>query len=165
MENKNKILGIFSLAVGIVLFLLSLNIHDKAAVGVGAAFFPKLISLGIFAMGIVLLVQRKTGMGKQVDKNQCCTQVVSDFTGRGRYVWMTVGLLVAYLILISIFGFLLSSIGYIYFQMQLLACDSDHKTRLKDFAISVLTSVIAYMLFVHVFGIMLPLGCFAEIGG
>ncbi|WP_332446182.1 tripartite tricarboxylate transporter TctB family protein [Sphaerochaeta sp.] len=149
MNKKLMGLGVFSFLFGLVLFLLTFQIKDFAAIGVGAKFFPRIAGFGFIILSLVFLLQAfaKSNTEQPKTKQNCNTPAVL----------LSMFLLIAYLAAISSLGYIIASTLYIFLQIRLL-----HKGQTQHYLqyalLSVISATVTYLLFVKVFGVMIPAG-------
>lgn len=155
MKNKNFGLGVFSIVLGIAMYLASFGIKDFAAVGVGATFFPRLASLGFVILGTLLIVQ-VLRHPKAVATAPASSEITSP--PQKKYsVILSMGLLIVFLALLETLGYIICSALYIFFQILILTYEKKKKYILYGI-ISVISSLSTYLLFVRVFQVMIPSG-------
>lgn len=155
MNRKNLGLGIFSILFGIFLFIISLSIRDFAAVGVGAKFFPRIASLGFIILGLIFIAEQVRIQIQMNAHNESARK--PQFTFSINPAVFSMLLLVVYVAAISVLGYIISSVIYIYFQILIL---NRGKTihHLRFVLIAVISSATSYFLFVRIFGVMIPAG-------
>lgn len=157
--------GFFLLAVSVVMYIATFSFEALTTTFVGPAFMPQIISvaIGIFSILIIVNGFRKSRAEKQEEPiPDPVTEVHDDKMTPGekdsyKPVLMTLGLMVAYVFLIPIVGFLITTILYIFLQMMILS----HKTTRKIWLfalVSIVSSVLIYYVFRNVFYVMLPTG-------
>lgn len=154
MNKKTLGLGIFSIAFGTVLFILSTGIKDFAAVGVGAKFFPRLAATGFILLGILLLLELRQVVVNTASPSEPAPKSTRFHLNPALY---SMGLLVAYVALLEPVGYIISSTLYIFFQIQILHRGNKHHY-VRYAIISIISAIITYLLFVRVFGVMIPAG-------
>ncbi len=151
-------MGIFTIALGVAIYAASFGIRDFAAVGVGATFFPRLASIGFVILGAILTVQ-----AIKEPKAVAATSVSSESTNSSKKnfsVLYSMGLFIVYLALMQTLGYIVCSALYIFIQTLILKPRSQKKYILYGI-IAVISSLTTYLLFVRVFGIMIPTGIFS----
>ncbi len=129
--------------------------------GVTAKFFPVLIC----AVGIVLCgINVVSGLirGNAARRHESDVAAGSDDTARENRIVavksaLSIGIIVLYLILIDLLGFVPASVLYLFGQICLLS-DLGKKKWALYLAISVLVSVVCYVFFRSVFHLLLPKG-------
>lgn len=153
MNKKTIGLGVFSIFLGIAIFLLSTSIKDFAAVGVGAKFFPRIAAVGFLLLGVILMYQgRKIVLlgGSTPNENETTAQ-------SWKAPLLSMALLAIYVVLIPLLGFIFSSFLYVFLQILILNRGGKYHL-LRYLIISAVGSVIIYILFVRVFSVMIPAG-------
>mgnify|MGYP000852030569 CR=1 FL=1 len=150
MNKKTIGLGFFSIALGIAILIMSNDIRDFAAVGVGAKFFPRIAAVGFMILGSLLVYQNRTLLFVR-------THSESNVKGAFLPPVLTLAILILYLALIPILGYIIASSLYIFGQILIL--NRGNKQRYLRYAIiSAISAVATYLLFVKVFSVMIPAG-------
>ncbi|MDN5334292.1 MAG: putative tricarboxylic transport rane protein [Sphaerochaeta sp.] len=155
MNRKSLGLGVFSILLGIFILILSLSIRDFAAVGVGAKFFPRIASLGFIILGLIFIAEQVRIQIQTNTHNESAK--IPHFSFSINPAVFSMLLLVVYVAAISVLGYIISSVIYIYFQILIL---NRGKTvhHLRFVMIAVVSSATSYFLFVRIFGVMIPAG-------
>lgn len=155
--------GIAFIALSVFLFWASFGIRDFTSIGVGAAFAPRLVAVLFLAVGITMVVGTfsvPATTDEAPDAAPGDAMAPAAFGGLPG-VAATVALMFAYGALIEPLGFVASSVIYVFLQTLLLNKSADRPYWL--FLLTSLIPVVAvYLLFVHVFGITLPVGSWYE---
>lgn len=155
MKKKNIGLGVFSIAFGIGMLLLSNGIRDFAAVGVGAKFFPRIAGIGFILIGVLLVYQQRGALA-----NGASTEKAPSYDRSANLsVVLSMGLLAIYLILVPRLGYIISSTIYIFGQTLILNRGAKHHY-LRFALIAIISAAVTYILFVKVFRVMIPAGIF-----
>lgn len=157
MNRKTFGLGVFSILFGIFILVLSRNIRDFAAVGVGAKFFPRIAGIGFIILGLIFIAGQLKLFIQLKGKTESAETVrwTSLFTINPAVFSMV--LLIGYVAAISILGYIISSVFYIYLQIIILNRGKPmHHIRYA--IIAVVSSLASYFLFVRIFGVMIPAG-------
>jgi putative tricarboxylic transport membrane protein len=155
MNKKNIGLGVFSIAFGIGMLLLSNGIRDFAAVGVGAKFFPRIAGVGFILIGALLVLQQRSALADGTSSEKATSYDRS----ANLSVVLSMGLLTLYLILVPRLGYIISSTIYIFGQTLIL--NRGAKPHYLRFAlIAIISAGVTYILFVKVFRVMIPAGIF-----
>lgn len=145
------VLSIVLLISGAALWLAAQKIEVGAAMGQGGDFMPKLCSTVWLILSVLLLFQsisiREEGEESQISL---------------KGFFSTLILLFAYVLLLDIIGFVLTSIVYMFVQMLLFVPEEyrNRKSLVLFAVISVITPVAVNALFVNVFALILPTGIF-----
>lgn len=111
--------------------------------GLGVDFFPKVISLILVILSILMFI----GTFKANHKS-------AKFSKESKYTFITIGLVIMYIFLIDTIGYLLSTILFSFAVISVLKTKS---TRNK-IIFSLLFPSVIYLLFTNVFKISLPTG-------
>jgi putative tricarboxylic transport membrane protein len=161
--NKDIVASAFLILFSAVMYAASNNIMKLTVSKVGADFAPKLVAIGIFILSVFYLInsikQLKGSSGGETgeleqedDGDQKEKKKISPLS-----VFATVGLLVLYVALLPIIGFLITTVVYLFAQMYLLADKKERKIPIF-IVTSVVTSVVVYFIFKSIFFLMLPAG-------
>jgi putative tricarboxylic transport membrane protein len=156
----NLIAGGLFLLFDIVYFLQIGNIKRSTFSVIDSAFFPIVLAVVLAVLSIALLAEgvrkvRSTGKTdsaaeqKDGDKDYAC-------------VLETFALSVVYVLLFQPLGFVLSSIIYLFFQIIVLSPKSQIRP-VKIFVVSVVASVVVYVIFRDGLTLMLPNGILSSI--
>ena len=150
MDKKTIGLGFFSIALGIAILIMSNDIRDFAAVGVGAKFFPRIAAVGFMILGSLLVYQNRTILFVRANSQRPRKSVPLS-------PGLTLALLILYLALIPFLGYIIASSFYIFGQILILNRGSK-QYYLRYALISIISAVVTYLLFVKVFSVMIPAG-------
>ena len=153
---KDAAIGLFSVAIGLVLFVLSFQVKDFASVGVGAGFLPRLAAILFVVLGAFLAIQGYLA-SRTAPKKESDVSRKEGSSGGSRQVYLSILLLCAYAILLQPVGFIISSALFIFFQIVILSKGLKRNYLLFG-VVSVVSSAAAYVLFVRVFQVMIPAG-------
>jgi putative tricarboxylic transport membrane protein len=161
--NKDLFASAFLIIFSAVMYAASNSIKKLTVSKIGADFAPKLVAIGIFILSIFYLInavkQLKGSSGAKAVEMETGEQ--KDQEGKKKVsplsVIATIGLLVLYIALLPIIGFLITTVVYLFAQMYLLAEKKERKIPLF-LVTSVVTSVFVYFVFKSVFYLMLPAG-------
>jgi len=130
---------------------MSNGIRDFAAVGVGAKFFPRIAAVGFMILGSLLVYQNRAMLfGRSHSQNTTLKRASLS-------PLLTLAILVLYLALIPILGYIIASILYIFGQILILNRGNKHQY-LRYAVISIISATGTYLLFVKVFNVMIPAG-------
>ncbi len=159
--NQRTKLDYISAIAGLVyggLFLLgSITMQVKGRAGdVGAAFMPRLVGglivlLSLIYLGTLLRNRKEENAEAESDSK-------SSYSING--VIKTCVLLLAYLVLIQVLGFVIASILYLFIQMNLLAPEINKRQLMISGVIAVILPIIVYQVFTRAFSLLLPSGMF-----
>lgn len=150
-KYRDIITGTFSVALATLVYILSFGVRDFSAVRLGPGFVPRITSVFLGILGLILLVQgfRSLTAG---------TGGPAAARGKSRHtVLLSFLLMFAYIALLDPVGFILTTMAYLFLQITLLAHES-HRRYVLFAVISIGTSVAAYYLFVGFFEVMIPAG-------
>ena len=153
-KNKELILGCVMTALTVLYFVMTTQIKQKPGV-VGAATVPYVLA-GI--MGLLGLIQLWTGI--KAVRNFHAEQSNKEKAEKtdNATLLKTIGLIVAYLLLIQPLGFILATALYLFFQFIVLT-PPDQKIKLWLYILlAVLVSVGVYLGFRYGLQLMLPQG-------
>lgn len=150
MTNKQRdiVCSVLFLVFGAFVFVQALPIKPVMGKDIGSGFMPKIIGASIIVIAAVKLVL--TLISKASDAK---ASTDDDLKGG---LW-TIAALLAYVLLFDRLGFILSTALYLF--VQILVLSNEQNRNLKLFAaISVVTPVAIYALFVYVIKMPLPAG-------
>lgn len=150
MTNKQRdiLCSVLFLVFGAFVFVQALPIKPIMEKDLGSGFMPKIIGASIMVIAAVKLAL--TLMSKA-----SATKATTDDDLKGG-LW-TIAALSAYVLLFDSLGFILSTALYLF--VQILVLSNEQNRNLKLFAaISVITPVAVYALFVYVIKMPLPAG-------
>ena len=150
MTNKQReiLCSVLFLVFGAFVFIQALPIKPVMGKDIGSGFMPKIIGASIIVIAAVKLVL--TLISKASDAK---ASTDDDLKGG---LW-TIAALLAYVLLFDRLGFILSTALYLF--VQILVLSNEQNRNLKLFAaISVVTPVAIYALFVYVIKMPLPAG-------
>jgi putative tricarboxylic transport membrane protein len=161
--NKDIVASAFLILFSAVMYAASNNIMKLTVSKVGADFAPKLVAIGIFILSVFYLINsikqlkgsnggETGGLEQEDDGDQKEKKKISLLS-----VFATVGLLILYVALLPIIGFLITTVVYLFAQMYLLADKQERKIPIF-IVTSVVTSVVVYFIFKSIFFLMLPAG-------
>lgn len=159
---KDAATGLFSVALGVVLFALSFQVKDFASVGVGAGFLPRLTAILFVALGCFLAFQgvksaRSIPAAKTSAQEKNAGPDKQPASGGMKQVYLSMLLLCAYVALLQPAGFIIASTLFVFLQIVILSKGLKRNYVLFGI-VSVVSSVVAYYLFVRVFQVMIPAG-------
>lgn len=148
LKKREFILGIVMLLVGVAYLWATTHIPRKQFID--AAFVPYVLGIGISLLGIFqLLAAAKLPSGQQQGSGTRVDYVT---------VWKTVGLIVAYAVLLSYVGFPLMTALYLFIQFIILTPVDRKPNWLLYAIISIVSAAAIYLLFRYAFDLMLPVG-------
>ncbi|MEA5137451.1 MAG: tripartite tricarboxylate transporter TctB family protein [Candidatus Fimivivens sp.] len=150
MTNKQRdiLCSVLFLVFGAFVFVQALPIKPVMGKDIGSGFMPKIIGASIIVIAAVKLVLTL------ISKASAAKASTDDDLKGG--LW-TIAALLAYVLLFDRLGFILSTALYLF--VQILVLSNEQNRNLKLFvAISVVTPVAIYALFVYVIKMPLPAG-------
>lgn len=144
--RKNVLFGLIVLFLGITYLAMTLQIPTKA--GVDARTVPMILASIMIILGVAQLALEFLKKAKPDDPSGIDWKTVS----------LTALLLLVYVAMLGVVGFVLSSSIYLFFQILLLT-----PTRIKQnipltAIVAIAGSVFVYCVFRYVFDLMLPVG-------
>ncbi|MCF3936171.1 tripartite tricarboxylate transporter TctB family protein [Acuticoccus sp. M5D2P5] len=156
-RKENLLGGALFLIFGLAAYVYARSIPRRAPVGIDSGFLPEIVALAIAVLGAVLLVRSLPRRGRtDGDADRA-----PDAGEAERIVWLTLGLTVAaiagYIVLLPIAGFVIATALYLFVQLVIFASRSP-RALLYAALFSIVTSVAAWGLFRHGFGLILPHG-------
>ncbi|GAK00071.1 tripartite tricarboxylate transporter TctB family protein [Geomicrobium sp. JCM 19055] len=157
-RKSNVITGWCFLILSIVVFFLSLNMNTLSilSIGVSSSFFPIVASVVMFVISVALLqLARKQSSGEEVASSQEHDE--SKSKAKQMNVGVTFVLILFYLLLLPILGFILATTFYLVVQSFLLAT-KEKRNLLVISSLSLTASVVIYHVFRSGFDLMLPVG-------
>jgi putative tricarboxylic transport membrane protein len=155
IKNKNFLMGSIVTLVGIGMLADAINFGRFISGGIGADFFPKIISSALILMGLLLGAEGYRVVREQAGKHQGASQEAI----KNNYLEFAavLGVLTVYVIVLRPLGFILSTVPFTF--LLILILSSRENRRVPLFAIiAVIVTVAVYFLFVKVFYVMLPVG-------
>ncbi|GKV65916.1 MULTISPECIES: tripartite tricarboxylate transporter TctB family protein [unclassified Sporosarcina] len=161
IRTRELLSAVTFLLLSIIMYVASLNIKSMTNMGVGPAFAPKLVAIGMFAFSLFLLIKElRIRYILRKSKNDSNNKVfVKENWSRYRSASLTILLIVSYIFVIPIVGFLISTIFYLYIQFCLLG-DKKYWNRPLFVGLSLIVAVTVYFIFRLGFEVRLPTGVF-----
>ena len=155
MRKKGEVAVAACIAiVATVLFIAAQYIDTGAAMAKGGDFMPKVAARLLLGLGIVRLIQALRM--KEADKKDAEAE-----TGAGgmnyRALFVNIGLLGAYILLLEPVGFLITTAVYVAAQMYLYA-PKEKRFRYLSPIVGIVSSSVIYYAFVYGFELLLPMG-------
>ncbi len=148
--KKERLIGIGMMAFGAIMCFLTsqITIPGWASAGdIGSRFFPYFASVGLILCGLGVLLSAKKAAPSEPFMNK---------EGVKRIALLLL-VLIVYIALMSVVGFLIASPILLYVVVTMLAGEKNPKP-LPKIIFSVVTTGVIYILFVHVLSIVLPTG-------
>ena len=161
IKVKNFLCGLFAISFSILIFFNSLNIKSIGYSTVSASFFPILLSIALFLLGIFLVLMNAKSMIIFVKEirfekphyNRDLAEYIF-----GHKLLFTMIIVSLYCFGIGKIGFLSSSILYLFFQI-LLFTNSFKKSKIATaLGIAIAISLLVFIVFSYGFKTILPKG-------
>lgn len=149
-KHRDLAAGIFLLLMGVVMQIASWGIPRGAEMNIGADLMPKVISglLVLFGLGVVIQGMVFAGAERAAGQKR---------KGSGLAVLLSLVFLGVYIGLLSRVGFIIMTMLYLYAQTTLYA-PKEKRNHLLFAAVSVLATILVYLVFAKGFKLMLPAG-------
>lgn len=150
MTNKQRDLlcSILFLACGVFVLTQSAAIMPIMEKDLGSGYMPKIIAAAIIVLSGIKLILTLIS-GKAASKPQSDDDLAGGL--------MTIAALSAYVLLFNKLGFILSTGLYLFVQILLLSSEKNRNIKLFA-AISVITPLVVYAVFVYIIHMPLPAG-------
>ncbi|TVT27388.1 tripartite tricarboxylate transporter TctB family protein [Salinicoccus cyprini] len=181
MESSRKmdiISGAVLLVLAIGLFISTLSFQQMTVAKIGSAFFPQVASIGIGVLSLIMMITAflkkpvkedhvaETGAETGTDgtlavsEEQHIADDTSEKEDKKHYglVGLTLLLLIAYVAVMSLLGFIISTSLYLFIQMVIMATQRDKMKYIIFAVLSIASSVLIYWIFKGFFNLMLPAG-------
>lgn len=157
---KNLGAAIVVLCAAVFLFVSSFFVKTSTVTTLGPEFMPRLISVVIFLLGLLnlktatndLRFLKQHGKLEPAGESHTLKQIFYD-----NLDWVSGALMMVYVICISLFGFLLPSIVYMFLQI-LLYTTAQKRNYVVYILLSIVIPCAVYFLFRNYFFLMLPKG-------
>ena len=161
-QRLNFISALFTLIIGVVFLILSRGIEVKAKNGdVGSAFFPALVG-GLITS--IISVRKKQNVVLSNEEKGLEKQEEMELKDNYKKVILSFIYLIVYAAMLKPLGFVISSICYLFFQINIMTEKPDKKQEIVFIVLAVCVPVIVNLIFVNVFSMALPQGILG-IGG
>ena len=146
----NLVSSIITIAVGLTYMIMAFNFPD-ATVGrpMEPKIFPIMLGIALTILGLALLIQELMKNSKNKEKET----IKLSFGNNGKKIAITVVNAIVYAILFNILGYILSTI--IFLEVELLIFGGLKSWKVSTI-VSVLFSVIAFIIFNTFLGLYLP---------
>lgn len=146
----NLVSSIITIAVGLTYMIMAFNFPD-ATVGrpMEPKIFPIMLGIALTILGLALLIQELMKNSKNKEKET----IKLSFGNNGKKIAITVVNAIVYAILFNILGYVLSTI--IFLEVELLIFGGLKSWKVSTI-VSVLFSVIAFIIFNTLLGLYLP---------
>ncbi|MGF6907388.1 tripartite tricarboxylate transporter TctB family protein [Fusobacterium sp. PH5-44] len=148
MKKANIISGLIFMCISIYVIVVTFTFKKFKNVPVGPEFFPRYLGIGLLICSVIIIFQ---GI---VDESKAKAPTISPFDKGIQRVIISLAIMVFYVILWPILGFLIVTPLLLFFLMCLLKI----KNYAVMIAISVIASVMIFSIFKYLLGIEMPLG-------
>lgn len=166
-RKQDTISGIFLFMLGAIVYLSSMGIKRKPGVSViGSDVFPKIAAILLVVLGVSLVgkgiqaayIKKKSMAEMEIPKDSSDVKIERTAPNWKAAVASILVLLV-YLILLDILGFL--SMTFLYLFIQILILTKERKGKYLKFAvISIVADLCIYAIFIFGLSVFLPSGIF-----
>jgi len=163
VKVKDFFCGLFAIFFAILILLNSLNIKSIGYSTVSASFFPILLSIALFLLGIFLTVMNAksaTLFFKEINFQNFHSKKNFPELFFGHKLIFTMIFVSLYSIGIGKIGFLSSSILYLFFQIVLLNNSFSKKKIVTALGVALIMSLLVFIVFSYGFKTILPKGIF-----
>jgi putative tricarboxylic transport membrane protein len=154
-KYNDLILGTVMLAFALIYFVMTMQIPRKAQ-AVDATFVPYILCFLLAGVGIFQTI-RGLGAARSYDSSTYVAVRAEDAVDVQTVV-KTVSLIILYVMLLNVGGFIIMSTLYLFFQFIVLTPDRLKKNYVMYGIIAALSSVIIFAIFRYGFELMLPAG-------
>lgn len=158
----NLMMALAFVVLGTVMFVSSFQMKSLAKANIGPELVPRIIAVSLIGLGLLHTSEEfrrlKTAEQMQSMPEAAETQHEQKPFRQKYGFWLTIGLIFLYIWGISVLGFLLATIVYLFFQICTFAYDLRRQKLVQYALISFITAIVVYVLFVKVFRISLPAG-------
>lgn len=146
----NLVSSIITIAVGLTYMIMALN-FPNATVGrpLEPKIFPVILGIAMTILGFTLLIDELIKNSKSKDKET----IKLSFGNNGKKITITVINAIAYALLFNILGYVLSTI--IFLEVELLIFGGLKSWKISTI-VSVIFSIIAFLIFNTLLGLYLP---------
>ena len=146
----NLVTSIITIAVGLTYMIIALN-FPNATVGrpLEPKIFPVILGIAMTILGFALLIDELIKNSKSKDKET----IKLSFGNNGKKIAITVINAIAYALLFNILGYVLSTI--IFLEVELLIFGGLKSWKISTI-VSVIFSIIAFLIFNTLLGLYLP---------
>ncbi len=150
--------GIFYAALGAVTIYFAQQLPKSRVMKIGPDFMPMVIGILIFVLALMLLFSAVKNFKANAAKAEAMPADTSDY----KRVLASLVLVVIYVNILAPVGFILSTLGYLFLQIVVLAPNDrrDAKNILTYAIIDVVFVFVVFFLFRYGFKIVLPAGMF-----
>lgn len=150
--------GIFYAVLGAVTIYFAQQLPKSRVMKIGPDFMPMVIGILIFVLALMLLFNAVKNFKANAAKAEAMPADTSDY----KRVLASLVLVVIYVNILAPVGFILSTLGYLFLQIVVLAPNDrrDAKNILTYAIIDVVFVFVVFFLFRYGFKIVLPAGMF-----
>lgn len=150
----NLVSSIITIAVGLTYMIMAFNFPD-ATIGnpLEPKIFPIMLGIALTILGFALLIEELIKNSKNKDTNKEKETIKLSFGNNGKKIAITIVNAIVYAILFNILGYILSTI--IFLEVELLIFGGLKSWKVSTI-VSVLFSVIAFLIFNTFLGLYLP---------
>ena len=148
----NLVTSIITIAVGLTYMIMAFNFPD-ATIGrpMEPKIFPIMLGIVLTILGLALLIEELIKNSKNKDANK--ETIKLSFGNNGKKIAITIINAIAYAILFNILGYVISTI--IFLEIELLIFGGLKSWKVSTI-VSILFSVIAFLIFNTFLGLYLP---------
>lgn len=148
----NLVSSIITIAVGLTYMIMAFNFPD-ATVGrpLEPKIFPIILGIALTILGLALLIEELIKNSKNKDANK--ETIKLSFGNNGKKIAITVVNAIIYALLFNILGYVLSTIIFLEIELMIFGGLKSWKV---STIVSVLFSVIAFLIFNTFLGLYLP---------
>ena len=148
----NLVTSIITIAVGLTYMIMAFNFPD-ATIGrpMEPKIFPIMLGIVLTILGLALLIEELIKNSKNKDANK--ETIKLSFGNNGKKIAITVINAIAYALLFNILGYVLSTI--IFLEVELLIFGGLKSWKISTI-VSVIFSIIAFLIFNTLLGLYLP---------
>lgn len=148
----NLVSSIITIAVGLTYMIMAFNFPD-ATIGnpLEPKIFPIMLGIALTILGFALLIEELIKNSKNKDTNK--ETIKLSFGNNGKKIAITVANAIVYAILFNILGYIISTI--IFLEVELLIFGGLKSWKVSTI-VSVLFSIIAFLIFNTFLGLYLP---------
>ena len=153
------IVGIFYTALGAAVIYLAKQLPKSRVMKIGPDFMPMVIGVLILILALMLLFSSIKNFKRNAAKAEAMPADTSDY----KRVLASLVLVVIYVNILAPVGFILSTLGYLFLQILVLAPDDRRKSKdvMLYAIIDVVFVLVVFFLFRYGFKIVLPSGIFS----
>lgn len=152
------IIGIFYAALGAVTIYLARQLPKSRVMKIGPDFMPMVIGILILVLALMLLASAIKNFKVNAAKAESMPADTSDY----KRVLASLVLVIIYVNILAPVGFILSTLGYLFLQILVLAPNDRRSTKniLTYAIIDIVFVFVVFFLFRYGFKIVLPAGMF-----